>query len=460
MRGRWLVLAALLLALSPAAGARGQERAGLLLDLEGVIGPAGADYVARGIAQAEEERRPLVVLRIDTPGGLDQSMRTIIRAVLASPVPVVSWVAPSGARAASAGTYIIYASHVAAMAPGTNLGAATPVQIGGFPGQERPGPEEDRQDDEKPAKPGTAMERKLVNDAVAYIRSLAELRGRNAEWGEMAVREGASLSAAAALREGVIELIAADREALLEGLDGRSVTTTGGEVRLATQGLELEARPADWRTRLLAAITQPTVAYILMLIGIYGIILEFYTPGLMGPGLIGAVCLLLALYAFQMLPVSYAGLALIALGVLLMVAEAFVGGFGVLGIVGIVAFVAGSVMLIDTEVPGFVLPLPLIGAIAFTASLLLLALGFVALRSRRRPVAAGPPAMLRERGRVLSWADGQGSVRVHGEVWQARGAGTLAPGDTVRVCGRDGLVLEVEAASADPAGLMGRKADA
>jgi membrane-bound serine protease (ClpP class) len=308
-----------------------------VLDIGGPIGPATADYVERSFDKAIAEQADLIVLRMDTPGGLADSMRVIIQKILAAPVPVVGYVAPSGARAASAGTYILYACNIAAMAPGTNLGAATPIQIGGASLAQTPSEDEPAEPEAKPGKPG--LEDKMVNDAVAYIRSLAQLRGRNADWAEKAVREAASLSASEALSADVIDLISADLNDLLAKIDGRKVEVGSQERTIETASAVVMTLEPDWRTELLGLITNPNVAYILMLIGIYGIILEFYNPGMVFPGVTGAISLLLALYAFQVLPVSYAGLALIGLGLALMVAEMMVPSFGTLGLGGIVAFV-------------------------------------------------------------------------------------------------------------------------
>ncbi len=404
----------------------------VLLAVDGPIGPATAAYVEHGLEQAKQEDAGLVVLELDTPGGLDSSMRQIVKAILASPIPVAGYVAPSGARAASAGTYILYASHIAAMAPGTNLGAATPVQIGGSGGSDKESPGH-----------GT-MESKITNDAVAYIRSLAELRGRNVDWAEKAVREAASLPASAALDAKVIDLIAPSLPDLLRRLDGRTVQTVNGEVTLHPDPAKIQRLEPDWRTRLLGFITDPTVAYVLMLVGIYGIIFEFFSPGLVGPGLVGAICLLLALYAFQILPVSWTGLALVGLGVALMTAEAFLPTFGAIGVAGIVAFVTGSVLLMDTGVPGFrVSPLAIGTFAAITGGLVLLTAS-LAVRSQRRPLASGAEELMREAGKVVAWEGGEGRIRIQGEIWLARGPGGLAPGDPVKVKDRDGLVLEVE----------------
>jgi membrane-bound serine protease (ClpP class) len=393
---------------------------------------------------------------MDTPGGLADSMRTIIQDILASPIPVVTFVAPRGARAASAGTYILYASHIAAMAPGTNLGAATPVQIGGgFPGMPEPEdqPEEPQSEDGEngeqgedgpPARPKAGMEDKIVNDAVAYIRSLAQLRDRNVEWAEKAVTEAASLPASEALEQNVIDLMADDVPDLLAKLDGRTITIGGEEITLRTADREVVAIEPDWRTELLSIITNPNVAYILMLVGIYGIIFEFYSPGLAFPGVVGVICLLLALYAFQVLPVNHAGLALIGLGIAMMAGEMVLPSFGALGIGGVVAFVVGSIMLMDTDLPGFGIAWQVIAGVALGASSLLLLLMAVLARSRTRPVVSGQEEMIGSRARVLDWAGAVGRVRVHGEIWAARGPTGLAPGSTVKVSRIDGLTVEVE----------------
>jgi membrane-bound serine protease (ClpP class) len=431
-----------------AGGHAATDRQAMLLDISGPIGPATSDYVSRGLAAAQEQDVRIVILRLDTPGGLDTSMRVIIEDILASPVPVVSYVAPSGARAASAGTYILYASHVAAMAPGTNLGAATPVQLGGGGGptgggeDQQTGGGEDGEEGAGGDRP--TIEDKAINDAIAYIRSLAELRGRNAEWAARAVREAASLPAHEAVEMNVVDLMADDLDALLARIDGRTVSAAGRDVKLDTEGLTVVEREPDWRTELLSIITNPNVAYILMLIGIYGIIFEFYSPGLVFPGVIGAVSLLLALYAMHVLPVDYTGLALILLGIALMVGEAFSPGIGAVGIGGVVAFVLGSVLLMDTDVPGYEVSWALITPVALAAAASFLLIAMMAMRSRHRPIVSGPEEMVGSAGRVLDWHDGQGSVRAHGEVWRARAEAALRPGQAVRVRRRDGLVLEVE----------------
>ncbi len=442
-RCRARLLLPLLILLTGIGAAAGAERA-QLYTIEGPIGPATSDYLHRGFARAAERGAAIVILRLDTPGGLDTAMREIVRDILASPIPVVAWVGPSGARAASAGTFIVYAAHVAAMAPGTSIGAATPIALGGPTGAPEQ-PEGGEGGGGRPRRPGLLD--KALEDAAAYIRSLARMRGRNVEWAEKAVREAASISAEEALELGVVEILARDLEELLRKLDGREVEVAGRRLRLETAELEIETVAPDWRARLLAIITNPNVAYILLLIGIYGIILEFYSPGLTGPGLVGIISLLLALYAFQVLPVNYAGLALVLLGAGLLAAEAFVGGFGALGVAGVAALAIGGIMLFDTEAPGFRVSLWVVGGMAAGGGGVLLTAVTMIARSRRRPVEIGPERMTRERAVVLEWRGKEGTVRFEGEVWQARSSRPLAPGEEVVVVARRGLTLEVEAAT-------------
>jgi len=409
----------------------------VVIPLSGAIGPASADFVVRSLSRAADEHAQLAVLRIDTPGGLDLSMRAIIQAILASPVPVAAFIAPSGARAASAGTYIVYASHIAAMAPGTNLGAATPIQIG-MGGKERAASSPDE---------STAETRKQVQDAAAYIRGLAQLRGRNEQWAERAVREAVALSANEALAQKVIDLTATDTPDLIAKLDGRHVRTALGERILATRAAPVIALQPDWRSRFLAAITDPSVALILMMIGMYGLFFEFANPGFVLPGVAGAICLLVGLFALQLLPISYVGLGLILLGTGCLIAEMFLPTFGALGIGGIVAFAIGALMLIDTDVPGFGVPIGVVLALAATTALFVFAVSGIALKARKRPVVSGGEAMLGSIGVMLESDGGSGWARVHGERWrvQATGTGGLpGAGERVRVVMRDGLTLTVE----------------
>lgn len=468
----------------------------LVLDVQDAIGPATRDFLIRSFEKAADIDAELVIVRLDTPGGLDASTRDIVKAILGSKVPVAIYVTPSGARAASAGTYILYSSAVAVMSPATTVGAATPVPImGAPPGQDKPassekssakdpqkdlarekqvrekqagdkddaekdgatqGPESDdslaQSADDKSSENGEpetiapssdAMMRKVINDSVAFIRGLAEKRGRNADWAERAVREAVSITAPEALELGVIDFIAADIDELLEKADGMVVDVNGQQVELQTSGLTVERLEPDWRSQFLSVITNPTIAYILLLVGIYGLILEGYNPGAVLPGVVGGICLLMALYAFQMLPVNYAGLALIVLGVILMIAEVMAPSFGALGFGGIIAMVIGSIILIDTDVPGFAVSRALIGAIAAVSSLGLMAIIWFAVQARQRPVVSGQEQLIGARGEALEPFEQQGAVFVHGERWAARTESPVHHNQVVKVIGRDGLTLTV-----------------
>lgn len=429
----------------------------LLLRIDGAIGPAAADRVSRALDRAVREQAQLVVLELDTPGGLDTAMRSIIKGILGSPVPVATFVAPEGARAASAGTYILYASHIAAMAPATNLGAATPVAIG-MPGSQPPKSPEEKPNEtpsdkseqsEKAGKeakmpsggPRDAMTEKAVNDAAAYIRSLAQLRGRNADFAERAVREARSLPAEDALAGGVIDVIAVDVRELLQKIDGRTVTLVNAKAKLEVAGARIETLAPDWRSQLLGVLSNPTVALVLMMIGIYGLFVEFTSPGFGVPGVAGAISLLLALYAFHLLPVNWAGVALLLLGSALMIAEVFMPSFGVIGVGGIIAFIVGGLMLIDTDVPGFGIPTVAVVTVALASAALIFAVGGFALRARKRPVVSGREEMVGAAGTVVA-ADADGTwAQVHGERWRVRSDAPLAVGDRVRVTAVDGLTL-------------------
>lgn len=437
----------LLLCCLVCAASRGYAAPVALLEIDGSIGPATSDYIERGFDRAAGENAGLVVLRMNTPGGLDTAMRDIVQAVLGSGIPVASYVAPGGARAASAGTYILYASHIAAMAPGTNLGAATPVQIGGeggLPQPDLPGKEVEPDSGEAPEESRDAMEHKLINDAAAYLRSLAQLRNRNQEWAEKTVREAASLPAEEALAIGVIDVIARDMTELLSSIDGRVVSVRGREVVLETRDLQVVVIEPDWRTELLSVIADPNIAYILILIGIYGLIFEFYNPGFIFPGVVGAISLMLALFALQVLPVNYAGLGLLILGIIFMVSEAFVPSFGALGIGGLIAFVIGSVLLIDTEAPGYGVSIPLIATFSVISGAFFMGVIGMAVKARQRPVVSGQEELIGATGRAMSDFTGLGRIQIHSESWQAKSATALKRGQKVRVIAIDGLTLIVE----------------
>jgi len=452
---RWVLMFAALLTACPATAAV-PETPVVLLTVDGAISPATADYAVRGLHKAADRGATLIVIQLDTPGGLDTSMRRLLKEILVSPVPVATFVGPRGARAASAGTFIIYASHIAAMAPATNLGAASPVRIGGAAGEPartqekkrggksaaKDGKSQDKESEEAPS--ADTMTRKATHDAAAYIRSLAQLRGRNAEWAERAVREAVSLSAEDALKLKVIDLIADDVPDLLKKIDGRNVTVQGVERKLETAGAETVTIAPDWRVELLAVIANPSVALILMMVGIYGLLFEFSNPGFVAPGVIGGICLLLASYAFQLLPINYAGVGLIVLGMAFLVAEAFVPSFGALGIGGAVALVFGSVILIDPEAAGsYAVPVSFSVALGVASAAIVFLTAFLALKARRRPVVSGREDMLGASGEAIEDFESEGWARVRGEQWRVTSSAPLTRGQSLRVTGIDGLTLRV-----------------
>ncbi|MBB72451.1 MAG: serine protease [Legionellales bacterium] len=415
------------------------DKTAVILDVNSAIGPATAEYIRRGIDYSAKQDAALMIIQLDTPGGLDKAMREIIKNIINAPLPIVTYVAPSGAHAASAGTYILYASQIAAMAPGTNLGAATPVQMGGMPGT--PAPE--AEDKQKTDSNQEAMSNKVRNDALAYITSLAEMRGRNAEWAREAVLDGASISAEQALKLKVIDVIAPDIKQLLSEINGRQVDVQGQARTIASQGLVLDQYKPDWRIKFLAVITSPTVAYMLLLLGIYGIFFEFLNPGFVLPGVVGAIAILIALYAFHLLPINYVGLGLIILGIIFMVAEALVPSFGALGFGGIIAFLVGSILLIDTTAPGFGIPLSAIIAMAVINGLFVIFIVGMAIRARRRPVVTGFEALIGCQGRVMNSDDGHYRVMLNGELWLCHSEYELSTNQLVEVISVDGLTLTV-----------------
>lgn len=451
------------LGLSSSAAAAGTA---IQLDLDGAIGVATAEYIISGIEDAEDRDAELVIIRMDTPGGLVNPMRDIVQAILGSEVPVATYVAPGGARADSAGTYILFASHIAAMAPTTHLGAATPVSLGGDGFGDRDKPErkdegesenEDKdQDEHKEGAPDSegAMDRKVMNDAIAYIRGLAEAHGRNADWAEKAVTEAATLTASEALELNVIDLIAANRAELLEKIHGRELEVNDNTVALETESIEVEMIEPSWRIKVLSTIASPEVALLLLMIGIYGLLFEGYNPGAIYPAVAGVICLLLAAYALQVLPVNYAGLALIIVGIALIVAEAAVPSFGALGIGGIAAFIFGAIMMFDSGIPGFGISVTFVVGLALVAGLFLLWLVTYLVKLRRRGAVSGRASILGGKGTVMDSFTGEGQIWLEGEAWAATSKVPLEKGQEVVVRAMDGLVLEVE-----PAGI-GDAADA
>jgi membrane-bound serine protease (ClpP class) len=429
------------LLICPAMSAPAAANTGLLLNIQGPIGPATQSYIENGIDEATKTQATLIILQLDTPGGLATSMHNIDKALLNSSIPVITYVAPQGARAASAGTFMLYASTIAAMAPGTNLGAASPVSL--ISPSSKPGTNPEKKLETTNL---STTERKQTNDAAANIVSLAEIHGRNASWAETAVREAVSLPASDALRMDVIDVIAKDLPDLLRQLNGRIVNVNGLSTKLNTIDITMQEYKPDWRYRFLSVITDPNIAYILLLIGIYGLFFEFYHPGLILPGVVGAIALLLALYSFQLLPINYVGFSLLLLGITFMIIEILISSLGILGIGGIIAFVTGSILLLDIHSPGYQIAWSLILTMTiFTVGFFLLIVT-LSIRAMRKKIITGHEAMIGAEGEVIEYAYHQWHVRINGEIWQAKCATNLKPGQKIRVLDITGLVLTVEPA--------------
>jgi len=429
-----------------AAAAENDSPPVALLGIEGGIGPAATEFIGQGLDEAREKDAQLLIITMDTPGGLMEATRDIVKLILNAPIPVAVFVYPEGSRAASAGTYILYSSHIAVMAPVCTTGAATPIRIGNGPmgflgnGKQVMKAGSDAVEDEAP----DAAQRKIIEEAVAYIRELANKRGRNADWAEKAVREGVSIETSAAREKNVIDFIAQNPEMLLEKLDGHEVRINEQTRTLMTAGSIVFHIEPSWRTQLLSIITNPNIAYILLLIGIYGLLLEGYNPGALVPGVAGAISLLLAFYALQILPVNLVGVGLIILGVILMVSEAFVPSFGALGLGGVIALVLGGIFLVDPDIPGFGVDPAFISAVGITMGLVFLALTVFLVRARQRPVVAGREDLVGAAGRALSdFENGRGTVFVHGERWRATSSHPLKKDDPIQITGIDGLTLIV-----------------
>ncbi|MBI4382992.1 MAG: nodulation protein NfeD [Nitrospinae bacterium] len=400
----------------------------VVLKVSGPINPVVADYLGQEIQNAHKEHEALVVIEMDTPGGLDISMRSIIKEIQNSDVPVATYVYPSGSRAASAGTFIAIASHIAAMAPGTNIGAAHPVNMlgGGGDGQQK------------------AMEEKVANDAAAYIRSLAEMRGRNAYWAELAVRKSVSVSAEEARKLAVIDLVAADLDALILAVDGREVLLNTKTETLKTKGREIVVREMNKRQRILDIISDPNVAYVLLMLGLVGLYFELSNPGLILPGVIGGISLVLALYAMHTLPINYAGLLLILLGIVMFIAEINVASYGLLSIGGIASLLLGSLMLFDSEDPTMQISRKVLYPMVAFAALIAVSVVYLAARSRALRPVSGAEGLIGSRGVVKVDLDPVGSVLVHGETWTAEGGdGAIKAGETVVVRSVEGLKVKV-----------------
>lgn len=422
-----------------------------VLTIEGAIGPATSHHITKALQKAAEDSVELVVIRLDTPGGLVDSLRTIVQDVLSSPVPVCTYVAPNGARAASAGTYLSYASHISAMCPVSNIGSSTPVTMGsspnkvpGLPGTPN-SPNESEETEDATENSTSAMDRKILEDSVAYIKSLAELRGRNVEWAEKTVREAANLTASEALDLNVTDYIAEDVRDLLEQIHGSTIENVAGNtVVMDTADALVVEIETDWVYEFLKIITNPNVAYLLLIVGINAIIIELYNPGLGGAGILGIICLVLGAYALHLLPLNYAGLALLAVGVILFIAEAITPSYGIFGLGGIVSFIAGSLLLYDTDIPAFQISFAVVAAISTVTALLLIFVIRTALKQRKKGPVSGLDGLIGKEARVLADFTDEGRVFAEGETWTATADVPLARNDRVVVRDINGLTLKVE----------------
>lgn len=396
-----------------------------VIKINDVITPAIADFISRSIEQATKNRAECLIIQMDTPGGLDTSMRDIIKDIMNADIPIVVYVAPSGARAASAGVFITLAADIAAMAPGTNIGAAHPVAVGG-------------------GRIDRKMTEKVVSDTVAYIKSIAEKKGRNAEWAEEAVRYSVSVTETEALKLNLIDLIAKDLNDLLEKIDGKTVEKPRGMIKLATKGLKTNFLKMGFRGRFLAVLSNPNIAYILMMIGLVGLYFELSTPGAVFPGVIGGICLILALFAFRMLPINYAGVILILLAVIFFIAEIKVTSYGLLTMGGLVSLALGSIMLFESPIPALRASLSvIIPTVMVTAAFFIFAMS-MAIRAQMAKPATGSEGLIGEIGVARTRLDPEGKVFVHGEFWNAYSDGTIEEGEKIRVSKTDGLKLKVE----------------
>ncbi len=402
------------------------------VEIKGAIGPASSAILKDALSSAKQQQAEALLIELDTPGGLSSSMREMIQAITNSPIPVITYVAPRGSRAASAGTYLLYASHVAAMSPGTNLGAATPISLIQPP----------KQSDSNES--ATTAEKKAINDAIAYITSLAQMNDRNVTWAVNAVESAESLSAEDALKLGVIDLIADDTASLLREVDGRNIKVLGTTAKLRSKESLVIPFEADWKSRFLATVTDPNIAYLLLLIAMYGIFFELMNPGAIVPGVIGVIAGIIALYALNMIPFNYAGLLLILLGVSFMIAEVFVSGFGVLGIGGVIAFAFGSLLLFDADTLGSSVSLALVIAFSLVSLAFFIIVMRLFIRSRSARVVTGAEEMIGAVAEVLEADENGFRVLCHGETWHAESESELAVGQKVRVTGRNGLILQIK----------------